>query len=365
MIHHRELAFALAQGGAAPYLARLLRVITQVLNIEGALLVRLEGKRLDIVASWGLPVHLLTSMELSDEGYKLLRSGGRFAKAAYDPVLRDKPFVATPPYWRSLIVTPVASPETGVELRFVGGSADPQPPSVSLLTSELFHDLLRVLSEQLRLIFDLAMAVTDANRAEINRSELNRVAEPQHAFDFSARDDVVVRFLLDTLVVKNRTRSRNGLSYYALRAWRKAIKNEQIAAIKALKAAPHAVLEAQICHDVRHWIASTFGAKRFDAIVPVPCGHSGADCLSVRAARMLGAELGVPVVEAFEPLAVAGSSHPKANVARPRMRLRQQVDGDILLIDDIATSGSHVEEAARKLRHEGNSVIAVSWIADG
>ena len=362
MIHHSELALALAQGGAAPYLARVLRVITHVLKIEGALLVRLEGKQIEIVASCGLPLHVLAGRTLGEEGYKMLRAGGRFANVSYNPDLADKPFISTAPYWRSVVVGEVPSPLSGMDLRFVGGSSDPQPPAVKVLSSEVMHDLLRILADEMRLIFDVAVAVTESEHMP---PVMDKVAEPQHAFDFAGRDDVVVRFLLDTLLLRSRVRSRNGISYYALRTWRKTIKTEQIAAIKAIKAGPHHPLEAQICDDVIHWIGSTFGAKRFAAIVPVPCGHSGDDCLSLRAAQRLGAKLGIPVVEAFAPLAVTGSSHPKTNRTRPRMRLRQDLSGDILLFDDVATSGSHLEEATKLLRSERNSVTAVAWIADG
>jgi hypothetical protein len=361
MIHQSELALALAQGGAAPYLARVLRVITHVLNIESALLVRVEGRQLEILASCGFPLHTLCGGSLTDTGRRLLLAGGRFPNVAYNPDLADKPFIATAPYLRSLVVLPVSSPVSGLELRLICGSSDPQPPAAKMLASEVIHDLIGVLGDEFRLIFDVAVAVTESSHMP---PLTNAVAEPQQAFDFAVRDDVVMRFLLDTLLVKSRILSRNGVSYYALRSWRKSIKSEQLAAIKAIKAAPHASIEAQICADIVDWIGRTFGAKRFDALVPVPCGHSGEECLTLRAARRLGAVTGIPVIEAFAPLPVSGVSHPKTNRTRPRMRLREEVTGDILLIDDIATSGAHIEEAVSKLRTGNNSVVAVSWIAD-
>jgi orotate phosphoribosyltransferase len=44
------------------------------------------------------------------------------------------------------------------------------------------------------------------------------------------------------------------------------------------------------------------------------------------------------------------------------MRIIGEVQGPVLLVDDVATSGQHIEEAAHLLREAGANVLAVAWI---
>ena len=44
------------------------------------------------------------------------------------------------------------------------------------------------------------------------------------------------------------------------------------------------------------------------------------------------------------------------------MRLAKIVDGPAIVIDDVATSGAHIEEALRLLKPAAGTVFAVAWI---
>jgi predicted amidophosphoribosyltransferase len=44
------------------------------------------------------------------------------------------------------------------------------------------------------------------------------------------------------------------------------------------------------------------------------------------------------------------------------MTLATPLQGPVLLVDDVATSGRHIEEATELLRAKGASVLAVAWI---
>jgi predicted amidophosphoribosyltransferase len=44
------------------------------------------------------------------------------------------------------------------------------------------------------------------------------------------------------------------------------------------------------------------------------------------------------------------------------MTLVEKVSGPALLVDDVATSGSHLEEATKLLRPSCGAVMAVAWI---
>jgi hypothetical protein len=118
-------------------------------------------------------------------------------------------------------------------------------------------------------------------------------------------------FLMDTLVKRRVIRQRKTVNYLALRGWRQAIRDYQIKALKALKQNLPPEFPKAIAHEIAAEVESLFGKAGFKAIVPMPCGHSSEDsCLSLEIARSLGAELSLPVIQAFVPQPQKGSSHP-------------------------------------------------------
>jgi predicted amidophosphoribosyltransferase len=174
---------------------------------------------------------------------------------------------------------------------------------------------------------------------------------------------VTSEFLLETLVQRRALRSRKDVSYVTLRSWRQPIRTHQIRALKAIKRNAPQTIASEIAAEMRDDIMSLFGAGNFRAVVPMPCGHSAAGrCLSVAIAQALARELGLPVAHALSLPAERGSSHPKTNAKRAPMSLTSKVEGPVLLIDDVATSGRHVEEATKLLRSTGASVLAIVWI---
>ncbi len=86
--------------------------------------------------------------------------------------------------------------------------------------------------------------------------------------------------------------------------------------------------------------------------------------MPVRRDRPLaGAHPGLPVAHALAMSHEPGSSHPKTNAKRAPMRLAAPVEGPVLLVDDVATSGRHIEEASLLLRAQtAGAVLAVAWI---
>lgn len=110
-------------------------------------------------------------------------------------------------------------------------------------------------------------------------------------------------------------------------------------------------------------LESLIGIQSFRAIVPVPCGHSASGmCLSRAIALALGRRIGLPVIQALRLAPAHGSSHPKTNARRPPMRLNRTLDGPVLIVDDVATSGQHIEEACRLLRPVAGAAFALVWI---
>jgi hypothetical protein len=172
------------------------------------------------------------------------------------------------------------------------------------------------------------------------------------------------RFLDETLVRAQKLHRRNDTSYLGVRRWRGTIKAHQIAALQALKSDLPAAFVDAIAAELADAVRAVYGSTDACVVVPVPCGHSGPGCLSHRIAHALGNQLGLDVIDAFAPIAKRkGKSHPRRNAARAAMMLEQKIKHPVILVDDVATSGSHIDEAATLLRQSATSVWPVAWIA--
>ena len=209
-------------------------------------------------------------------------------------------------------------------------------------------------------LLDVSFTETTDPQALLNAE----VAQKSLANISSEGVDATTNFLFDTLVQKRVIHSRNDMSYLTIRNWRSSIKEHQIKAFRAIKKNPHAAFAERVAQEFAREVDNLVGRNTFKFVVPVPCGHSKpGTCMAYSLAKSLGAELGLPVIGAFVHLDQKGSSHPKTNAKRPPMRLVQSVPGPALLIDDVATSGSHLEEASNRLKAEGTETFAMAWIS--
>lgn len=187
--------------------------------------------------------------------------------------------------------------------------------------------------------------------------EFAETIEPMHPAE------ATVSFLAQTLVQRRSLRSRNGVSFVTARAWREPIRAHQIKALKLLKESAPQRLAVSIAKDMLGEIDALLGRGAFRSIVPVPCGHSGQPrCLSRHVALELSLLLDIPVVEALRLPQSDEGSHPKKNTRRASMNLSRPPEGPTLIVDDVATSGAHIEEACRLLRTEGIAVMGLAWI---
>lgn len=203
--------------------------------------------------------------------------------------------------------------------------------------------------------------------------EITREVLAHDRFEQSGQDDrrsdrqdpaeATVHFLTETLVERRSVRSRKGVSYLTTRAWREPIRAHQIKALKLLKASASPRLAAAIATDLKIEIEALMGGGGFRAVVPVPCGFSQpGQCLSRHIALELAHALGVPMVEALRLPQSDETSHPRKNARRSRMNVLRPPEGPVLVVDDVATSGEHIEEACRLLRSFGIAVMGLVWI---
>jgi predicted amidophosphoribosyltransferase len=189
------------------------------------------------------------------------------------------------------------------------------------------------------------------------------VADAGAATGYVSEPNPIALFLERSLPQKAAMRSRNEASYVSVRTWRSSIKEHQIEALRALKRAPPPDFVDQIVSELVSAIDKLIGRDTFDVVVPMPCGSSGTHrCLSARLAERLSQVIGKPMVSALSAELRAGSSHPKNNASRPRMQVEQTLTESILLVDDVVTSGDHIEEALSLLRKSSSSAFAIAWI---
>ena len=171
-------------------------------------------------------------------------------------------------------------------------------------------------------------------------------------------------FLSLTLVSKQRLLLRNGIPYIGLRTSRKDIKEHQIVALKALKISPPRKLVEKIALEFKEAVDRLYG-QMFDCVIPIPCGSSGkTDCLSVELGKILAQMLKVRFENVLKTNTIPGKSHPKKSAKLMPYELIRPIKGKILLIDDVVTSGRHLELAANSLKPQADFLMSMAWIVN-
>lgn len=179
--------------------------------------------------------------------------------------------------------------------------------------------------------------------------------------------EVSIRSLYDfldrTLIQKKSALERNGVGYVAVRAWRKDAKELQIAAMRSVKAAPTWAIAEKIALELTAFVDTFHGPNFFEVVVPIPAGSSGMkNSLTVLIASTVADRLRLPFRDCLVPQGVPGVSHPKKSQGIRPYSVDAPTLGRVLLMDDVATSGVHVEMAVRGLRAHGASASAMVWI---
>jgi hypothetical protein len=170
------------------------------------------------------------------------------------------------------------------------------------------------------------------------------------------------KFLLSTLVKRAAVRSRNGVGYLIVRSWRAAIKEHQLSALRALKTDPPSSLVLGVGEELAQAVRS-IGESHIENVVPVPCGNSECDeCLSTRISANVATRLGARYVAGLKPQAGSGGSHPRKSARLSAFEVVRRLTGVTLVVDDVVSSGRHLELAVRALRSGDKPVLAVAWI---
>jgi predicted amidophosphoribosyltransferase len=105
------------------------------------------------------------------------------------------------------------------------------------------------------------------------------------------------------------------------------------------------------------------GRQAGEALTSVPSGHSRRrDCLGKQIVQAVAAALGLPFLQVFADRPCSGVSHPKEFAKLPPLHPLADPPASMLLVDDLGTSGWHVEESLTALRRLGAAASAFEWI---
>ena len=169
--------------------------------------------------------------------------------------------------------------------------------------------------------------------------------------------------LLGSVVYRPALYRRNDVAWIAACAWRSAAKADDLVALKLAKLACDPRLIGDAAGLIATLTRQLHGGRPAEAITCVPCGHSRRpDCFGKRLAQSVAAALGLPFVQVFADRFCSGVSHPKEFAKLPPLQQIAEPVGSMILVDDLATSGWHVEESLTALRRLGASAAATVWI---
>ncbi|QJQ31072.1 hypothetical protein GV829_00215 [Sphingomonas lacunae] len=325
-----------------------------------------------LLASHGLTVSRAMHWDSNDYDYvDLGPSVFEVGDTAQHPELSLAGFVRSGPQFRYVIGAPLCTDARLGRGNYVGlVCVDFEPRMVDPRRQAKVQQLAQMSGDIIDMMMTLFVEkrATDPNVRETHKPmpAIGHIVEPQVAgADAQAHDPLAVeQFLLETLLHQPRMLRRGNRRYFGVRTWRKSIKRFQIDALKALKLRGSIPFVDAIASELAGIVREIYGDVGNAIIVPVPCGHSGPGCLSCRVAKRMSELMQVDFQEAFEPIAVKGTSHPATNVRRPRMKLAETITRPVILVDDVATSGSHLEEAASLLAQSSPNVWPLAWIAD-
>jgi hypothetical protein len=157
---------------------------------------------------------------------------------------------------------------------------------------------------------------------------------------------------------------RNAVSWVSVRSWRADAKGADLARLKLCKAAVDQTVISAAASEIAALLRLLFGHFAGWIATSVACGHSRRpDCFGKRLGGAVAAELGLNFQEVFEDRFVDGVSHPKEFSKLPPLLYRDKPAEPVLVVDDIATSGWHIEEALGMIRALGLPAFGAVWIA--
>lgn len=170
--------------------------------------------------------------------------------------------------------------------------------------------------------------------------------------------------LLRSLVHRPTIFQRRDIRWIAAHTWRSQARERGVKALKAVKDGLDPGFIKEAAEPVSALIRQLFGSGSAHTVTCIPCGHScRANCFGKLLAQAVAEGLGLPFIQVFADRPRAGVSHPKQSTKLPPLRQIARPAGPTIIVDDLATSGEHLEQAVLALRRVGIAASAVAWIS--
>lgn len=333
-----------ARPGASHYDAFASTVAT-LTSSNMLLICRRKPQKFEVLAAYGSSVRELPLTWRFPPRNHVIQPFRLYQNIHTDPAFRDHPLRQLHPRVQSALVMDLAPPPEDVQMLAIN-------PSYKALSQA------NVLSGIAQLWNWIPMLVSHASQKGF--------AEP--AVTFSQQEPEpgpVSEFLLRTLLKAHKVHSVEAHNYFTVRKWRKSVREVQIDALKSLKTDPPKAFVTSAAEEIARLAESLVSGARFTHVVPVPCGSSGKEeCLSVMLAKACAIHFGADFSPVLEHLDVPrrGASHPRRSSSLRGYSLSTNVEGPILLVDDVATTGQHLSKAIEALKKTGQPITAISWI---
>ncbi|MBR2536622.1 MAG: hypothetical protein IKE66_11175 [Hyphomicrobium sp.] len=280
------------------------------------------------------------------------------ANVRRDANFKNHPLLTAAPFMRNLVHVPVHGHHADVEASISLANIGMKWPLTATVTG-ILTELAMLVGDAIEMDKTFPQEVGPSSATPEGFSEA-RTASPAP----DASIDTSGKFLLSTLLNRTSIRNRKDVAFITLRTWSKTIKDHQIKALTIAKKNPDGNFVDAIAEEIAQQVRKIFGNPRFSVVVPVPCGHSKEhECLSVQIARRVAQLLEVPFDRVFEHVDREGTSHPRKNVMLkpPKLKSTQKFES-VLVLDDVATSGRHIELSVMSLRRIADHIAALAWI---
>jgi hypothetical protein len=158
-------------------------------------------------------------------------------------------------------------------------------------------------------------------------------------------------------------RARNGISYLTARRFSAQNRLGSIRALKRLKASATDHETGLAAAEIALvWMLLT-GNPGGWTVTNIAAGHSGGNSFGARLAVAVAERLALSYLQVWRDRPIKGVSHPKEFRGLPPLGMVAKPVGATLVIDDVATSGYHLEEAIKALRSPGIPAAGIAWIS--
>jgi hypothetical protein len=238
--------------------------------------------------------------------------------------------------------------------------------------AEWDESLLKLELEVLNLDgFDVALTALDLSEiekltfgegAEIAESGDERSAEdenePERPAETASAEEFPFTIYRPAL---NKTRS---VRFLSVRRWRQSLKDSGIEQMRAIKGGCEFGIVDKVAAEFEDILSVLVGGLKHFGVTAPPSSKARLHFAS-EVARHFGKRTGASYVDVFKPRPRKSSSHPAHWNRRGDMKLTgESVPSRLLLLDDVATSGTTMEEAVQALRSVRPEIIIIPivWI---